>query len=152
MAFFTIVSAKRMVMQAKEGLLPSLLLSMTIAISAVLLSCKSDNKSPGDMAADAAKGYYDHLLAGRYAEYVSGLSGTDNIPASYHEQLVVNAKQFVAAQRQEHGGISSVNIVRAAADSVSHTADVFLQLCFGDSTSEEIIVPMVECGGKWLMR
>ena len=152
MAIHTTECTKRMVMKARGMRLHPVLLFMTIALSAVLLSCSGNDKSPADMAAEAAKGYYDHLVAERYADYVSGLSGTDNIPASYREQLVVNAKQFVAEQRKEHGGISTVNIVRATADSVNHTADVFLQLCFGDSTREEIVVPMVENGGRWLLR
>jgi hypothetical protein len=37
-------------------------------------------------------------------------------------------------------------------DSVQPTANAFLMLCFGDSTIEEVVVPMVKHEGKWLMK
>ena len=51
-----------------------------------------------------------------------------------------------------HGGIRDVRIVRAKTDSLQSYTNVFLTLCFGDSTNEEIVVPMIEKEGRWRMR
>jgi hypothetical protein len=45
-----------------------------------------------------------------------------------------------------------VRTVRASTDSVQKFTNVFLMLCFGDSTNEEIVVPMVERNGSWRMK
>lgn len=125
---------------------------LLIALLAVAVSCKEEKPSPEELASRAAKEYYEHLAAGRYAEYLSGMAGTDSIPATYREQLLVNAKQFVARQQADHGGISEVRALNVVTDSVARRTDVFLLLCFGDSVKEEVVVPMVERDGRWLMR
>ena len=37
-------------------------------------------------------------------------------------------------------------------EQIQPTANAFLMLCFGDSTIEEVVVPMVKHEGKWLMK
>lgn len=126
--------------------------AVVVACSACLLlaACKDEPKE--DFAAKAAKAYYDSLVQGRYAEYVDGFSNADSLPQSYRDQLVVNAKQFAAQQQSDHGGIADVRIVASRTDSINGRTDVFLLLCFGDSTKEEVVVPMVEHGGVWKMK
>ena len=128
------------------------LLLFMLAVTAVLTHSCGSKAGPDDRAAIAAKEYYEHLIAGRYDEYLAGLSGADSIPAGYREQLIANARQFADIQQREHSGISSVQILRYTADSLTAQTNVFLLLCFGDSTREEIVVPMVERAGRWLMR
>ena len=99
-----------------------------------------------------AKQYYDQLVEGRYADFVDAHYQPDSIPASYREQLVANARMFMGQQQAEHRGIKEVRIAHAMADTASHQASVFLVLCYGDSTSEEVLVPMVERRGTWLLR
>ena len=48
--------------------------------------------------------------------------------------------------------MSKVDILSAKADTARHVADVFLQIAYGDSTKEQIIVPLVEVNGEWKMR
>lgn len=129
-------------------LLPIFFLTVLMAV----LSCKGNKETPADRAARAAKEYYDHLVAGRYADYLAGRVGTDSIPETYREQLLVNARQFMAQQTKEHGGISEIRVVRAEADSAGLSANVFLLFCFGDSVKEEVVVPMVASGERWMMR
>ena len=117
----------------------------------VLIAC-SEKMSKEDLAAKAAKEYYDHLLAGRYGDYLRGVAGADSIPSVYREQLLANVKQFMAQLQQEHSGIREVRIMNAKTDSALDYTNVFLVLCFGDSTNEEIVVPMVERSGQWKMR
>lgn len=122
-----------------------------VAVVALMLSCGKE-PSREELAGQAAKACYDHLIAGRYDEFVAAAAGTDSLPAAYREQLVVNARQFVALQKSDHKGISSVEVLRAKTDSLSGQTCVFLMMCFGDSTREEIVVPMVEHNGRWMMR
>ena len=114
-----------------------------------LLSCSQP--TPEELASLAAKGYYDHLIHGEYEQFLEGVDMPDD-QESYRSQLLDNYRQFMAAQQSSHNGIREVRIVRAKTDSLQHYTNVFLTLCFGDSTNEEIVVPMVENGGRWRMR
>jgi len=114
-------------------------------------SC-GEEKRDDNVAAQAAKEYYDHLIAGRYVEYLDGIADIDSLPPSYREQLLANAKQFMAHQKKEHDGIVEARVVSVRTDSVTKRTDAFLMLCFGDSAKEEVVVPMVERDGRWLMK
>ena len=59
---------------------------------------------------------------------------------------------FAGQQRDIHGGILQVSVVRVVADTARHVADAFLSLAYGDSTSEEVVVPMVERNKIWYMK
>ena len=114
-------------------------------------ACSSPTRE--ELASLAAKGYYDHLIRGEYEQFLEGkdiLAISDD--ASYRSQLLENYRRFMAAQQSSHSGIREVGIVRAKTDSLQAYTNVFLTLCFGDSTNEEIVVPMVEKEGRWRMR
>ena len=53
---------------------------------------------------------------------------------------------------KEHQGMRDVRIVNCIADEEGRAANAFLAVCFGDSTIEEVVVPMVEHDGQWRMR
>lgn len=129
-----------------------LLIFMIISIGLGLSSCKEERLDPSYFAGIAAKGYYDLLLEGKYEEYVAGFNQPYRIPKGYHEQLLLNAQMYVEQQQEEHKGMAKVNVLNAKADTARHVADVFLQVAFGDSTKEQIVVPMVEVKGEWKMR
>ncbi len=117
-----------------------------------LFSCKEKTPDPGYYAGIAAKGYYDMLLEGRYDEFVDGQNMPHRIPEGYRQQLVLNAKMFVEQQKNEHRGMKAFQILDAKADTAHHIADVYLSVTYGDSTKEQIVVPMVEVEKKWKMR
>lgn len=117
-----------------------------------LFSCKEKPPDPGYYAGIAAKGYYDMLLEGRYDEFVDGQNMPHRIPEGYRQQLVLNAKMFVEQQKNEHRGMKAFQILDAKADTAHHLADVYLSVTYGDSTKEQIVVPMVEVEKKWKMR
>lgn len=123
---------------------------------ATLLLCSAcqgkQEPDQGQLAAIAAKGYYDLLLEGKYEDYVAGTYQPDSIPEGYRKQLVLSAKMYVEGQQEEHKGINQVNILTAKADTARHVADVYLSLVYGDSLKEQIVVPMVQARGKWMMR
>lgn len=122
-----------------------------ILLVVLLTACSSPSKE--EMASLAAKGYYEHLIKGETEQFLAGRVGADSLPESYRSQLLDAYRQFVAQQEQSHLGIQEVCVVRAQTDSLADYTNVFLTLCFGDSTNEEIVVPMVEQGeGRWRMR
>lgn len=117
-----------------------------------LFACKEKAPDPGYYAGIAAKGYYDMLLEGKYDEFVEGQNMPHRIPEGYRQQLVLNAKMFVEQQKDEHRGIKDFQVLDAKADTAHHVADVYLTVTYGDSTKEQIVVPMVEVENKWKMR
>ena len=120
-------------------------------VAMVIVACTS-SPDEGEVAARAAKEYYGYLLQGNIASFVDGHYRPDSIPDTYREQLITNTKMYVNQQNEEHRGIKDIRIVDAKTDMQKHAANVFLVLSFGDSTSEEIVVPMVESGGVWYLR
>lgn len=120
-------------------------------VAMVIVACTS-SLDEGEVAARAAKEYYGYLLQGDVASFVDGHYRPDSIPNTYREQLITNTKMYVNQQNEEHRGIKDIRIVDTKTDMQKHAANVFLVLSFGDSTSEEIVVPMVESGGVWYLR
>lgn len=129
-----------------------LLFFMIILLGLGLSSCKKESPDPGYFAGIAAKGYYDLLLEGKYQDFVSGYQQPNRIPKGYQEQLLLNAQMFVEQQQEEHQGMKKVDVISAKADTVHHVADVFLSVVYGDSTKEQIVVPMVQIKNHWKMR
>ena len=120
-------------------------------VAMVIVACTS-SLDEGEVAARAAKEYYGYLLQGNVASFVDGHYRPDSIPDSYREQLITNTKMYVNQQNEEHRSIKDIRIVDTKTDMQKHAANVFLVLSFGDSTSEEIVVPMVESDGVWYLR
>ena len=128
-----------------------------IVLLAALAACGSATKE--ELASLAAKGYYDHLIHGEYEQFYEGMDqrtlpdGTTlSDEAVYRSQMLDNLRQFMARQAQEHRGILEVRVSNATTDTVQQLTNVFLVLCFADSTNEEIVVPMVERHGAWRMK
>jgi hypothetical protein len=117
----------------------------------VLGACGSATKE--ELASLAAKGYYDHLIHGEYEQFYEGMDQRElTSEADYRSQMLDNLRQFMARQEKEHRGILEVRVSNATTDTVQQFTNVFLVLCFGDSTNEEIVVPMVERNGAWRMK
>ena len=128
-----------------------------IVLLAVLAACGTATKE--ELASLAAKGYYDHLIHGEYEQFYEGMDqrtlsdGTAlSDEAAYRSQMLDNLRQFMARQAQEHRGVLEVRVSNATTDTVQQLTNVFLVLCFADSTNEEIVVPMVERHGAWRMK
>lgn len=124
----------------------------SFAAAALLASCRDKAPDQGEIAGQTAKIYYDYLIDKKYEAYVDGFHQPDSIPANYREQLIINAKMFVGMINEKHNGLKSVSVANAQADTTRHIGSAFLILCFGDSTREEIVVPMVQHRGVWMMR
>ena len=141
-------------MRKKLGLLGYLgrlgRLGMLVMLGLVA-SCASPTKE--ELASLAAKGYYDHLIHGEYEQFYEGMDQREfTSQADFRSQMLDNLRQFMARQEQEHRGILEVRVSNAVTDTTQQLTNVFLVLCFGDSTNEEVVVPMVERQGAWRMK
>ena len=117
-----------------------------------LLAGACDMATPEELASLAAKGYYEHLIQGDYEHFLEGKDGMDSVPNDYREQMLTACRQYLAQQERTHRGIHAVRISNAKTDTAQRYTNVFLVLCFGDSTNEEIVVPMVERTKGWRMK
>ena len=125
--------------------------SVVLVILAILTACGSATKE--ELASLAAKGYYDHLIHGEYEQFYEGMDQRELTgEAEYRSQMLDNLRQFMARQEKEHHGVLEVRVSNVTTDTVQQFTNVFLVLCFGDSTNEEIVVPMVERNGSWRMK
>ena len=113
-------------------------------------SCSNPTRE--ELASLAAKGYYQHLIEGDFDHFLEGRVMADSLPDDYRSQLIDGYSQFLAQQVKARGGINEVRISRAFTDSTQQYTSVFLMLCYGDSTTEEVVVPMAERNGRWMMK
>lgn len=123
-----------------------------ILVIGCLGACKKAEVDKGEVAARVAKQYYDQLIAGNEQAFLDARYQPERIPERYKEQLKENIKMFIAQQKEEHKGIVSAKIIRHEVDTAKHMAHVFLLLSYGDSTKEQIVVPMIEHKGTWLLK
>ena len=100
----------------------------------------------------AALHYYQQLLNGDYAAFVDATYRPDSLPSTYRSQLILNAKMFIEQQQNEHDGLKSVVVAHATIDEAQHTGNAFLTFRYGDGSSEQVVVPMVEHDGAWYLR
>lgn len=116
------------------------------------LTACHEEPNPDDLALQAAKGYYDELLAGNYEAFLNGKATADSMPQNYRNQMILVYRNYMEEQKENHGGLHQVIAVRAQRDTTLHFTHAFLLLHFADSTKEEINIPMVEVKGQWKMK
>ena len=115
-----------------------------------LMGCEEASRE--DKAKEAAQEYYQALLNGDYQAFLDGRAHMDSIPDSFREQLLVAFKQFMHQQQEAHQGVVSFVPTRVEDDSLLQVMQVFMMVNYADSMHEEIVVPMVEHQGKWMMK
>ena len=125
---------------------------MLLSLLGIFCACSKKEIKPEEMALRMAKVHYEQLLSGDYASFVDGMSYNDTVVPAYREQLITNMKMYIGQQKKEHQGIKQVLPLRAVHDTVNHTFNAFLMMCYNDSTKEQVVVPMVEKEGVWLMK
>ena len=81
-----------------------------------------------------------------------GTAPDDSAGRHYKEQLAEACQQYRHRLQDKHGGVTSFTVSNARMDSTLNEAHIFFLLHFGDSTEEEIVVPMVEYKGRWVMK
>ena len=134
-----------------QGKRPGLYLLFFIFYLLFSVACST---TPEEQAARAARGYYQCLIDDCPEEFLQGKANADSLPDSYRAQLLMAINQYRADMLDKHNGLHEVQVSDNVArrDSSLNLTYAFLILCYGDSTREEIIVPMVERDGQWLMK
>ena len=119
-----------------------------------LLACSSSMVQPTaeEQAAEKALLCYQALFSGHYADFVAERADVDQMPPSFLQQLELACKQYASQLNRDHDGVNSVSVSRVQSDSTLRVMQVFLMLCFGDNTQEEIVVPMTERNGDWYLK
>ncbi len=133
----------------------AVIIFLTSHLSLLTCGC-SDSRTELERAQEgamvAAEVYYRLLADDRCEDFLKGKAGADSLPGSYREQLVACYRQFVDQQQRAHQGIRSVQATKAVMDSTARLMQVFMLFSYGDSTREEVVVPMLFSGGQWLMK
>lgn len=110
-------------------------------------------KQKDDHAAvrEAAENYYGCLIDGDVDRYMRGLADYDSLPESYRRELRDMFLQYLDREQQLRRGILSAEAVRDTLVDSLH-AHVFLNIQFGDSTCEQVSLPLVRTAKGWRMR
>ena len=134
-------SGRRMIVNAQWSFL---------TIVFLLMVCACGSKATEKQAVEkAVTESYDALLAGRYADYVAMLAGASSRSADYNEQLAANAAMFIEEQQRLHTNIVDVRVADVRVDHGASKAQAFVVMCYGDSTNEEIVLPLVKEDNVW---
>ena len=102
-----------------------------------------------EAAQKAAVKYYTMLVKGNYKGFVSGYADSEDMPQDYRQEMIDLMKQFMA-----EGEMPNLRKVTALSDSLGEdsTAYVMLQLQYGDSTLEQIELPLILTEKGWKMQ
>ncbi|WP_061868629.1 hypothetical protein [Prevotella intermedia] len=129
-----------------------LLYALFLAVLLLSSCSKKKETDHGAIAAEAAKHYYENLISGKYNQFLEGMNLPDKLPESYERQMLENFKAFAKRQDKQRKGIKKVSIRNVKFFAKDSTASAFLLLHYGDSTTEEVVVPMLKRRGLWYMR
>ena len=129
-----------------------LLYALFLAVLLLSSCSKKKETDHGAIAAEAAKHYYENLISGKYKQFLEGMNLPDKLPESYERQMLENFKAFAKRQDKQRKGIKKVSIRSVKFFAKDSTASAFLLLHYGDSTTEQVVVPMLKKRGLWYMR
>ena len=104
-----------------------------------------------DTPQQAAEQYYGYLIKGDAEAYVRHIHDYDDMSDEYRSQLRDMLLQYIDHERREHGGLLSAKAVRDTLVDSLH-AHVFLDILFGDSTCEQVSLPLVRTEKGWMMK
>ena len=108
----------------------------------------SEKSSAG--ARRAAEHFYSLLAKGDAKMYVDNMSQVSKMDSCKYSQFVDLIDQFLYEEKEIRGGILVANASEdKMMDSISM---VYLDVLFGDSTREEIMLPLVYSRGRWWLR
>lgn len=117
------------------------------------LSC-SEGRDLSDFSSDGARSaaeyFYELLAKGQSQAYVDNMQESASMDTAKYSQFVDLMEQFLHEEKELRGGILSA---RAERDTMVDTISmVYLNVHFGDSTREEIMLPVVYTRGRWWIR
>ena len=110
-----------------------------------LLSCSHDNS-----AMTAAEKYYQCLIDTDYNAWIDGTLHSETFTPEIRQERIDMLRQYLQDEELARNGIKSAKALRDTV--VEENAYVFLDLAYGDSTHEEVLLPMVKVGEVWKMK
>ena len=119
----------------------------------LLLSCSEGrdlSQFSSDGASAAAEYFYELLAKGQGQAYVDNMQEAASMDTCKYSQFVTLMEQFLYEEQELRGGILTAEAERnTMEDTISM---VYLNVHFGDSTREEVILPVVYTRGRWWIR
>ena len=127
---------------------------LVLLLSYLLTACSPGGKGEGlqPPTADEVMAYYELYRSGNYAEYVKAMQSCDDKPADFCKQMADALKQHATRIKAEKGGAVSAEFLRTELHAEHSAADAYLSVTYGDSTKEEIILPLVFWQDKWRLK
>jgi len=128
-------------------------LALFVSLLVVFSACFNDrdvDTRHRDVQAKAAE-CYGYLVEGNIEAYLGSIHDYDSLPEEYQTQLHDLFAQYLDKERRTHGGLCAARVIGdTLLDSVS--AQAFLEVTFGDSTVEQVSLPLVRVNDKWLLK
>ncbi|MCF0195728.1 MAG: hypothetical protein HUK03_00505 [Bacteroidaceae bacterium] len=122
-----------------------------VVLAILLAACGGEKRDTftHTSARSAAERYYAMLIAGDYGGFIDA-SHVDSVPDDYRQESIDMLAQYMEVLLADRGSIVSAKV---SSDTIyeDSLADVFVDLCFGDSSCEKVLVPMVLHDGRWVM-
>ena len=120
----------------------------------LFFSCTEDRNMLADFSSqgsrEAAEHFYALLANGQAQSYVDNMQEAASMDSSKYYQFVDLMEQFLHEEKELRGGILGAKAERdTMVDTISM---VYLNVHFGDSTHEEIVLPIVYTRGRWWIR
>ncbi len=122
-----------------------------LGLTLLFPGCRGESLSPHEAARAAAEQYYGYLIEGEVDKYVEAIHDYDSLSESYRSQLRDMFAQYLHHEQELRGGLTAAHALRdTIIDSLQ--AHVFVELVFGDSTREEVSLPLVLTDKGWKLR
>lgn len=122
----------------------------------LLLACSSEKQPQAGLPAlpseEEVVGYYGLYTRGDYAAFVAAMASCDGKPQDYRHQMEILFKQHAARMAREKGGVRAVSVGRMEPHHGNTMVNAFLNVTYQDSTTEEVMLPLVFVDGKWRLR
>ena len=127
---------------------------LVLLLSYLLTACSPGGKGEGlqPPTADEVMAYYELYRSGNYADYVKAMQSCDDKPADFCKQMADALKQHATRIKAEKGGAVSAEFLRTELHAEHSAADAYLSVTYGDSTKEEIILPLVFWQDQWRLK
>lgn len=115
------------------------------AVSCIVTACKKDLS-----AQEAAERYYGCLIKGDVEGYMRGMADYEEQSEEYRQQLHDMFLQYLDDEQKMRNGICAAE---ATGDTVvNEVTHVFVMLTYGDSTREQVSLPLVLTDKGWRMK
>ncbi|MCF0194872.1 MAG: hypothetical protein HUK00_06825 [Bacteroidaceae bacterium] len=106
--------------------------------------------SCGTTPSEAVEHYYQCLMDSDFNAWIDGTLHGEAYTGEVRQERIDLLRQYLQMEHELRGGICSAKAVRDT--TVEDNSYVFMELAYGDSTKEEILVPVVRQNDTWKMK